>query len=326
MTKLLFRLCLILNLFIVNIAFAAAKPAYSSYWSNINTIISFGDSLSDIGNVNGSTNSFQRCFEDTAAPDTDWCDSTSNPHCKKLWLNYFGEQLNIPVAASTLGGHDFAYIGAPVVPVADAAPSIEYQIKYFLQNYASPSNPSQTLYTYWGGANDIRILFQPYFKHQVPNPPTPSQIEQLLLADMNYFQVQITNLALSGGQNFLVFGFPDLSQTPLIRESIHDPNLVQQIKALSQAYNQLLVQRLQYMARSLNLNIYYVDVYSFMGDVFKRPAYYNIQYLTRYCGLHSDDSSKYLFWNMIHPSSEAHYQLAQNILECGSPASFCKKL
>lgn len=313
--------------FCVSSAFALTTtqpylPAVGGLWDGkyINQIYSFGDSLTDIGNL-GDPAQFPRC-DDSVAPDTNGCSETNGPYCAKTWVAYLGEDLNIPITASRYNGNNFAVIGAEYF---DTDPNtISNQYINFLST--TPNISASTLFTIWAGANDIKDHL-PHLQAELPS---------IIAQDNIVVRFKISSIIARGGKNILVLGLPDLSATPLARTFLSQE--LPQIQRTSQVYNCYLTAELTSLQSSLgNSNgtqIYTVDTFAFLDDVVNNyqsygflhgidyPHYYN------YCFLNpgDNDAAHYIFYNDFHPSSYAHHILAESVRNCDQPGSFCHKI
>lgn len=331
----------------------------------ISQVISFGDSLSDSGNLELDPSIAGRC-NDRAAPDTTTCLNTHNPNCGKVWVQYLSDFFgpatvqNKSGVASQAGGTDFAYIGAqvfdnePVVAytppgqfVQGLIPRIDFQIfNDFINGYLGTgnylANPNNTLYTYWAGANDLKqpLINFWHYHYDNENPaemPTSAQWDALGNIVLNRTFKQLIVLAAPrsvggmGAKNIVVVGMPNLSLTPFIVyfkpmfESAA-PGSIDMVNSKIQSFNTKLQSDLQILKRTYGVNIYYVDIYNFMNDVNSNPEKYGIKYVAPHdvcpdinVTRPSTDPSDYLFFNIIHPSSVAHYNIALQVFHCGQP-------
>ncbi len=191
---------------------SAAAPAWAG---PITQIVSFGDSLSDVGNT-----AYQYGYP--ASPPYDLGRYSNGP----IWLDDLAAKLHLgPLAYSqqpsggpphAVGGTDYAFGGATVgatplttlpgysplinsaLQVIGLVPNVDTQIASYLAKNKNPLN-ANTLYTLWAGAND-------FFDGQT-NPQAPA----------DGLRADIETLIAKGAKNFLVANLPSLDQTPLGR-------------------------------------------------------------------------------------------------------------
>lgn len=112
--------------------------------TDFSQVISFGDSLSDAGNISLATNpSIQPPLEFTTNPGAVIVQNVAS---------HYGYSLT----ASLAGGTDYAWGGAGVLTNSPGTPSVVPTITDQVNAYlAAGSVNSKALYTIWGGANDI---------------------------------------------------------------------------------------------------------------------------------------------------------------------------
>src|SRR5580658_2692485 len=151
-------LLLLLSLPLLSLPLIAQVP--------FNEFVVFGDSLSDNGNLYAGTVAFG--LPPTPGPPlyatgeyTDGINSvpsTTGP--LGLWIEQLAQKMNLPVPQPfKKGGTNYAVASALTGTnpgFSLSAPSVPYltdQLNLFLA--ANPKPPSNALYTFWGGANDI---------------------------------------------------------------------------------------------------------------------------------------------------------------------------
>ena len=159
----------------------------------ITGIVSFGDSLSDVGNDYLASGGTQ------PAPSADYYQGRFTNGGN--WLDYLAHDLGVagPVA-SLAGGSDYAFGGASTgsgtttYAPGQAVPNVGTQIAMYLSAHTPTSGE---LFTIWAGANNLLIGNQ-------TNPMVPAQD----IAN------EITTLANAGAKQFLVPNLPLLGEIP----------------------------------------------------------------------------------------------------------------
>ena len=110
-------------------------------------IISFGDSLSDTGNVALATGG--------TTPNPAFGYADGNFSNGDIWLDYLGDSLNTGTQSASLGGGtNYAYGGARTT-VSDTVPSAQAQVAGYL---ASNTVDPNALYTLLIGGNDHQCI------------------------------------------------------------------------------------------------------------------------------------------------------------------------
>lgn len=251
--------------------FAGASPLWASFYSSL---IVFGDSLSDNGNLYALTGGF--------APQ-------SPPY-------YNGRYSNGPVAVEQLSG----ILGAPLVDLAVAGattgvgnigdggtqtsvgafglPGMKTEV--LLAGAIPPPVASTSLFVVWGGADD-----------SLSKGSASSAAGDILGI--------VAALEAQGATHILVPGLPDLGKTPEFSGSAS-------ATAFSQTFNQDLLAGLPSGAT-------YFDTYALLNSVLADPSAYGLSNVTSACLTGTTpcaDPSSYLFWDDIHPTTAADSILA----------------
>jgi phospholipase/lecithinase/hemolysin len=252
-------------------------------------IVSFGDSLSDVGNFSAATGGasppalygyYQGRF-------------TNGPN----WVDYLARDLGLagPIASSN-GGLDYAYGGATTgpgdstvtfppgfAPGPATVPNIDKQIASFL---ASHTTSAGQLFMIWGGANDFLNAGQ-------TNPFIPAQ----------NIANEIATLASAGAKTFLIPNLPLLGALPST-SSLPAP-IPQELNQLTVAFNTILQTEATQLDKSLGVQIHIVDIYSLMNDAMANPAKYGFTNVTDSALLSGSNGDDYLFWDIVHPTTRA---------------------
>jgi phospholipase/lecithinase/hemolysin len=223
-------------------------------------IVSFGDSLSDLGNFYKATGGM--------VPPTSLHYDQGRFSNGSIWLESVARDLGVAVpVASVNGGTDYAYGGAMTgtgytkssfLGATASVPNIGTQIN----TYLASNTPSATqLFTIWGGAND-------FLNGGQTNPLIPAQ----------NIAMEIETLAQAGAKHFLVLNLPPLGELPAT-SSLTAP-IPQELNALAAAFNGILSTETSQLQQSLGIQIQTVDVYSLFENAFANPAQYGFTNVT----------------------------------------------
>lgn len=328
-------------------ALALAITASTAQAQVFSEVISFGDSLTDAGNV-GTLNGLPPSTSFTTNPDP--------VYAQILSLMFgLGPQTNYSPFIPGSSGSNYAYGGACAInngtPIALALPGLP---TFTCSNspgtfslpaqmiYAGLLTPSGTpiagsadpnaLYTYWAGANDIlsatsvtppggflpngSILYQYIFLNG-GNPANATAIAQTVAGQAGATAVgEIKLLQAAGAKTIVVFNLPDLGLTPLNFGTSNQAGAT----ALSIVYNSQFNGGLA----SLNDGIVAINTFGIINEVKANPSAYGFTNTTGtacpasslICGPASlgyptqPTSATYLFADGIHPSGRAHALLA----------------
>ena len=299
-------------------ALALALTASTAVQAQVfSEVVSFGDSLTDAGNV-GTLNGLP--------PDTSFT-TNQDPVYSQILSSMFGlgNQTNISPLIPGSSGTNYAYGGAcaisngtptqvPGLPFncvnSPGSFSISNQFNSYLSSNGGVADPN-ALYTYWAGANDI--LSGAYYAGLYANPA----IAQAWAGQAGATAIgQIAALQSAGARTIVVFNMPDLGLTP---QNFGTPNQTG-ATGLSVIYNS------QFNAGLANLNdgIVAINTWGIINEVVANPTAYGFTNITGtacpgsslICGPASagyptqPTSATYLFADGIHPSGRAHALLA----------------
>jgi phospholipase/lecithinase/hemolysin len=236
-------------------------------------IVAFGDSLSDNGNLFRFTNG--------EIPNSDYFDGrfSNGP----VWVEYLATHLGAEL-------DDFAYGGASTSGFFP--PSLSAQIAL----WQAQGNPAQGLFSVWAGANDYLRLGSTDAQGAVGN----------ILAGLE-------TLASSGVTRILLPNLPDLGLTPnLLSESAETQA---EASAYSSDFNQGISEALvSFSEGHPGVVIYFLDVYGLFGALATEPERFGFQNATDISpnfGVDFENGGEYVFWDDVHPTTEAHAFLAQ---------------
>jgi phospholipase/lecithinase/hemolysin len=264
---------------------------------DITGIVSFGDSLTDVGNVYIATTG-------AMPPAPYWQGHYSNG---PIWVEYLAYDLGLAAPTPSLaGGTDYAFGGAETSTSGLSTlgtPNIGTQIGMYLQGGNTPS--ASQLFTIWGGANDFLLGGQ-------TNPATP-------VANIGQ---EITELAAAGAKQFLIGNLPLLGEIP-IASSL---TLAQQqgLNYLSMKFDTMLQTEVSQLSKSLGVDISIMNVEGLVQDAMANPAKYGFTNVTS--GALEDGNlgaQGYLFWDEEHPTTAADQFIADVALSSiPEPSSF----
>ena len=276
------RSALILTLFFGH--FAAPAEA-----APITSVIAYGDSLSDNGNLFGAIGF-------PPSPPYFQGRASNGP----VAVEYLAAALGVPLV-------DFAVFGATtgVGNSHDSGTSTTLGIAS-LPGMASqplvPAGPGD-LVVVWGGPND--------FFSQVPGD-TPA--DTVTRAVTNLVGMVATLQAL-GAQQILVPGMPDLGLTPAFLSG--GPAFSAQGSAITDAFNAAL-------RASLPAGVMFADTASLLRSIVANPGAYGLNNVTDPCFNANTftvcaNPDQYLFWDIVHPTTAAHALFAQQFEETVVP-------
>jgi phospholipase/lecithinase/hemolysin len=253
-------------------------------------LIVFGDSLSDIGNIDNATLG--------VVPGSHYYSGrfSNGP----TWVERLALDLGMgPLLPSTDGGNDFAYGGAETSGANGIGGLFIHDLDEQLSDFrASRTVDPNALYDVWAGAND---LFDGETDVNVPISRVVASLE---------------SLTALGATQFLVPNLPILGRIP---ESNRDPAASAAFDKLSYQYNAAFASAIdQLAARHLNATFYQLNVADLFSSAIAAPAAFGLTNVTDpaapgltpgklfYFGQIAAHPEQYLFWDTIHPTTTVH--------------------
>ncbi len=254
----------------------------------ITGIVSFGDSLSDVGNDAIGSGGTQ------PAPTADYYQGRFTNGGN--WLDYLAHDLGVAApVASLAGGSDYAFGGASTgsgtttYAPGQAVPNVDSQIAMYL----STNHPTAgQLFTIWAGANNLLIGNQ-------TNPTVPAQ-------DIAH---EITTLAAAGAKQFLIPNLPLLGEIPATSSLTAAQR--QSLDAWSVGFNQTLQAEAASLQKSLGVQIHIADVQTLLQNVLANPASFGFTNVTTGAINPSLIGNGSLFWDQEHPTTAADALIGQ---------------
>ncbi|GAB1539337.1 SGNH/GDSL hydrolase family protein [Scytonema sp. NUACC21] len=285
-------------------------PVQKASAANFSQFIIFGDSLSDTGNVSNITQSLLGVPIPPSPPYAPGRFSNG-----EVWVDYLGKNIGLtPTLFTDLSktpptqGINFS-VGGSSTGDSNAfipnAPGVSEQASLFtqlLQANNQKADPN-ALYAVWGGGNDY--LFGQNF-----------DVEQTIKDLSN----TIGGLAQAGAKNILVFNLPDLGKSPLVSGSPNASNLT----TLTNIHNAGLTNALGSLSNIPGINLIPVDVNSLFERVVANPEAFGFKNAKEPCVVYKveinqvlsqcDNPNDYVFFDEVHPSTNAHKLVAQTAL------------
>jgi outer membrane lipase/esterase len=273
---------------LVGASMAAQAVTYSS-------MVVFGDSLSDTGNVAAVTGFIP-------LPPYATGRFSNGP----VYTDVLAAGLGVSSLHSLGGGTNFAFGGATIVPNGTGTPSLTEQSNGYLAATGGIADAG-ALYVVFGGGNDIR--------------GSASTADAVNAANGLVSIVQ--NLIAAGAANILVPNLPDLGATP---EAIGGGGAGVDSTARSLTYNSTLAAGLATLSGA---NIIELDVFGILNNMIANPGSFGITNTDEVCfegatgvgggGAVCSNPDEYIFWDGIHPTAAIHEELGNIAFGLVSP-------
>jgi phospholipase/lecithinase/hemolysin len=297
--------------------------AVLAHAQNYTSIVVFGDSLSDTGNVADLTQA--KYGVRIPGPYADYTDGrfTDGDDTIPAAQKYFGvwiEQLAAmlpakPIISNSLnGGTDYAYGFAttgngtglftfgPSDSLSVNVNNIGQQITDYLAT--RPVISDRTLFVIWGGAIDVLYA---------------TSADDVIEAGINQ-AINVQRLIDAGATRFIIPNLPPLGLVPRLNGS---PTTSIPGTQASVLYNQVLAAGLD-IVRDFNfgrhLRFVRLDVFSLFNQIVASPSKYALADVTTSSqGIYTLDPDTYLFWDDLHPTTRGHNILAQTAFSMIAP-------
>ncbi|MFK8030502.1 MAG: SGNH/GDSL hydrolase family protein [Gammaproteobacteria bacterium] len=266
----------------------------SVHATSYNSMVVFGDSLSDSGNI------FD-LFGGLFGPEPPYADSrfTSNftdGTAGLVWVEHMAALMGLPLDNSVAGGTNYAFGGARATEnPGDLVPSMPDQLNFYFNDTNNVADPN-ALYVVFGGGNDVR-------DNDAANAAAS-------MAQM------ITDLAAAGATNFFVPSLPDIGLTPEALSGGAPGGTAEEISAASAQHNANLAAEIANLEATLGINIISFDLGGIFTDVIADPGAFGITNTNEACILTEClDPDSYLFFDGIHPTAAVHQVMGQLAFE-----------
>ena len=258
--------------------------------AKIDRIVTFGDSLSDTGNVFNASNW-------TTPIRTDWYHGHFSNG--EVWVERLAKNVKLPLYNWAVGGaaaDRYLILPGVVQQIASWADYMKFDNGY---------RPDRTLFTMLIGGNDLINYGR--------------SVDQILAAQSTALEALIN----AGARHILLLNLPDLSKAPIFKTRSDSSKMAVQV----QDYNQRLamIQQALINKYGADLNIQLFDSWAFMNGVLANPEKFGIANTQDTClneegllgkpfsyaiplGLDPacTDPDTYMFWNNLHPTRKMH--------------------
>ncbi|WP_158044941.1 SGNH/GDSL hydrolase family protein [Skermanella pratensis] len=246
------------------------------------SIVVFGDSLSDTGNAAGARFS-------------------NGP----VWVEHLARHFSLPVEPAASGGTNHAVGGARAHDPGSPY-NLRAQADRYLAEEPDRDAVGRTLFIVYGGANDLLAAVS----GQDPIVLAMNAVRMLgSIAD---------DLASAGAGTILMPNLPDLARVPAVRQ--YGPTVGRIASQITAGFNQALDQTLAGVEARYGMRIVRLDVHGLVERVFRDPGVLgkprvNLSDPCAGAGRICADPDRHIFWDQVHPTAFGHARLANAALE-----------
>lgn len=275
-------------------------------------VVTFGDSLSDPGNAFVATGDFVvRPFD--PIPDAPYLIGGFRFSNGPTWIEWLTRDLGLRRSgrpALLLPGIYTNYAFGSARARAEGVVDLGTEIDLFLEDFGGDA-PSEMLYVLWIGSNDLRDALA-----ALENDPTSGTTVAIIIEAVQATKDGIMDLWAAGADSFLVLNLPNLAITPAINTQDLDVQFFAEF--FSKEYNNRLEAGLDELELALGITIARLDVFEILNDAVADPASVGLINVTESCitpgviiGAICRRPNTYLFWDFIHPTTQAHRLLSE---------------
>ena len=160
-----------------------------------------------------------------------------------------------------------------------------------------------SLFIVWGGPNDF-----------LSPSPLDQTLTQIISRGVGDLLTIVGTLQSKGVKNIIVPGMPDLGLIPMFNSG-HGPVTSAEATFLAEQWNAALVAQ-------LTSGVQYVDTFSLFDSVAGNPSRYGFTNVTDPCFNGASlcaNPSQYLFWDDVHPTTQADALIAQDFIQATVP-------
>ena len=209
-----------------------------------------------------------------------------------VWVEHLAGRFGLALKPSRLGGSNFAVGGARLDPRSGST-SLRAQASAYLR---APRPHGRILHIVYGGGNDLLAA--------VGQTQAPAMVDGAVAS----LRSIVADLVHQGATDILVPNLPAIGITPAVQAQ--GRGAVEAANKLAERFNGALDQALSGFAGRNGLRLHRFDVWQLAQRVRADPAAAGFVDITTPCGQHRRCEG-YLFWDSVHPTTEAHQRLAE---------------
>jgi phospholipase/lecithinase/hemolysin len=273
---------------------ALAFAAFGSLTAHAyDSIIVFGDSYNDVGNIYAVSSALGQPY-----PPPPYYDGrfSNGP----IWIEHIASDWGLPLTPSVLGGTDYAFGGAellaPVTLDGQTIPSVEQQVGAYLIAHGGKADP-HALYVLEGGGNDIL---------DATDISSPSTLGTAIGTAI--YGIERT-LRKAGAKSFLIPDVLNVGQLPAAAANANSAAFVKFALNASIYANGAMVSLLASDMQLPGIEIHRLPVFRTYVAVLKDQTHFGFTNVVTPCLTQTTvcaDPDHTLWWDAEHPSEFGH--------------------
>lgn len=299
-------------------AVSLAAPLGAAGETSFNSMVVFGDSLSDPGNafalINVQSTPPYDTLDALLIPEAPYAKGGHHFSNGATWIEQFARSRGMAGYARPAFQSESVKAANYAVGAARAYDdgknfNLSDQVSAYLTT-ASGMAASDGLFVIEIGGNDVRDALA-----LLASGGDPGTVISASLASIGF---NIGALYQAGANKFLVWNSPDISLTPsiLALDRMY-PGTALAAGMLAQAYNAALASLLNDLSQLPGIKIKRFDAYGMVNKLAQDPEAYGLEVVNAACvtphvpPFECKEPNEYLFWDGIHPTRAVHAILAQ---------------
>lgn len=311
----------------LSVVFSLVSPKAATAQTDFSTVVVFGDSLSDTGNIaaltKGTFGIAYPSYNPLLGFNYTYGRFTDGKETQPPAQSYFGvwvEQLAAsfpskpPVTDSLEGGTNYAYgdatTGSGYTTISSGLLTLQVanmgqQVTNYLSQSPAPIGNAKTLYVLWGGANDIYGAVG-YALANGLDPAAAAAVGANSAAANELALVQ--KLVAIGGTNFLIPNLPPLGSVPDYVGTPGSSAMTSGATLFASLLSSGLASlKTSYAAQGITVNFYSTDMFTLFSDIISTPMTYALSNVTGSAQGISGNPDTYLIWDGEHPTTTGHH-------------------
>lgn len=266
----------------------------------ISNLIVFGDSLSDVGNIQHITAGLV-----PLPPYSNGRFSNGN-----IWVDFVGSHFGVPVQPSQRGGTIYAVGGATTERDSTFFFDDDYPVNLRQQvsDYLRTRSPQQDdVFVIWAGGNDV---FDMVRGTEALTPQTSA--DNVLIAAILLYD--------AGAREFIIVNTPDVQSIPRYRNSSRRETAA----ALVREVNDALDERINILRQLAGIRLMTVEAEGVLAELIENPPIEITEPLLPAWsgsfegflgdGLLVDNPDAHIFFDSVHPTRKTHAFIANRII------------
>jgi outer membrane lipase/esterase len=280
------------------VAALASAPASAGPYD---TLVVFGDSLSDNGNnaATGLVDPLQVITGNTYIPSKTYAPGTYSNG--PVWASDFAAMIGLPLGPSLAGGTDFAFGGATTGAPGSGPNGFPFSLLVQTGQYLTATGnhaSANGLYVIAGGGNDARDALAAI--------GGGAEIPATILATATSFAANVGTmvdaLQAAGAQHIVVWDAPNVGLAPAVVAS----GAGALATFLTASMNDALAARL---AGEPGVTTF--DIFGLGTRIAANPALFGFTNVSDACGANvGANCNQYAYWDGIHPTAATHRLIA----------------